>query len=38
MQNNHNANLHRARHVKNDEYYTLLEDIEKEMQVYLVGC
>lgn len=35
MQNNRNRNLMRARQAKNDEYYTLLEDIEKEMQVYL---
>ena len=35
MQSNRNANLARAKHAKNDEYYTLLEDIEKEMQVYL---
>ena len=35
MQNNRNANLTRAKQAKNDEYYTLLEDIEKEMQVYL---
>ena len=35
MQNNRNTNLCRAKQVKNDEYYTLLEDIEKEMQVYL---
>jgi hypothetical protein len=35
MSNNKNANLTRAKQVKNDEYYTLYEDIEKEMQVYL---
>ena len=35
MQNNRNANLTRAKQAKNDEYYTLLEDIEKEMQVYI---
>lgn len=29
-----NSNLHKAREVKNDEFYTLLPDIEKELKNY----
>lgn len=29
-----NASLHRAKRVKNDEFYTRIEDIEKELQHY----
>lgn len=30
-----NTNLHKAKREKNDEFYTQLDDIEKEMQAYL---
>ena len=30
-----NTNLHKAKREKNDEFYTQLKDIEKEMQAYL---
>lgn len=30
-----NSNLHRAKMKKNDEFYTRLEDIEKELSHYL---
>ncbi len=29
-----NSNLHRAKRIKNDEFYTRLEDIEKELEHY----
>ena len=35
MANNNNSSLNRARQVKNDEFYTVLEDIEKELNKYL---
>ena len=34
MANSLNANLHRAAKAKNDEFYTLLPDIEKELKHY----
>ena len=29
-----NSNLHRAKKVKNDEFYTMLSDIENELRHY----
>ena len=29
-----NSNLHKAKTLKNDEYYTLYQDIEKELDDY----
>ena len=29
-----NSNLHTAKTAKNDEFYTLMEDIEKELRFY----
>lgn len=29
-----NTNLHKAKNSKNDEFYTRLEDIEKELEYY----
>ena len=34
MAKSSNSNLHRAAKVKNDEFYTLLPDIEKELKNY----
>ena len=31
-----NANLHTAKKEKNDEFYTLYQDIEKEMIYYIM--
>ena len=29
-----NSNLHRAKRAKNDEFYTMLSDIENELKYY----
>lgn len=34
MKKNKNANLHRAKSGKNDEFYTQLNDIENELRHY----